>query len=39
MQRIMFDVPDMKDVEKVVVTKQCIEGKTDALVIGKKQIA
>lgn len=26
-------------VEKVVVTKQCIEGKTDALVIGKKQIA
>lgn len=39
MQKIMFDVPDMKDVEKVVVTKQCIEGKTDALVIGKKQIA
>ena len=39
MQRIMFDVPDMKDVEKVVVTKQCIEGKTNALVIGKKQIA
>ena len=39
MQKIMFDVPDMQDVEKVVVTKQCIEGKTDALVIGKKQIA
>ena len=39
MQKIMFDVPDMQNVEKVVVTKQCIEGKTDALVIGKKQIA
>ena len=39
MQRIMFDIPDMKDVEKVVVTSKCIEGKTDALVIGKKQIA
>lgn len=39
MQKIMFDVPDMKDVEKVVVTSKCIEGKTDALVIGKKQIA
>ena len=36
MQRI---IPDMKDVEKVVVTSKCIEGKTDALVIGKKQIA
>ena len=39
MQKIMFDIPDMKDVEKVVVTSKCIEGKTDALVIGKKQIA
>lgn len=39
MQKIMFDVPDMKDVEKVVVTSKCIEGKTDALVISKKQIA
>lgn len=36
MQRIMFDVPDMKDVEKVVVTKQCIEGKTDALIYGAR---
>ena len=32
----MFDVPDMKDVEKVVVTKQCIEGKTDALIYGAR---
>ena len=36
MQRIMFDIPDMKDVEKVVVTSECVEGKTDALIYGAR---
>ena len=36
MQKIMFDVPDMSGVKKVVVTADCVEGKVDALVYGAR---
>lgn len=36
MQKIMFDVPDMADVKKVVVTADCVCGKADALVYGAR---
>lgn len=41
MQKVMFDVPDMADVKKVVVTADCVSGKADALVYGaqNKKIA
>lgn len=36
MQKVMFDVPDMADVKKVIVTADCVSGKADALVYGSR---
>lgn len=36
MQKVMFDVPDMANAKKVVVTADCVEGKADALVYGAR---
>lgn len=36
MQKVMFDVPDMSNAKKVVVTADCVEGKADALFYGAK---
>ena len=36
MQKVMFDVPDMSSAKKVVVTADCVEGKSDALVYGAR---
>lgn len=41
MQKVMFDLPDMTGAKKVVVTTDCVNGKSDALVYGgrNKKIA
>ena len=36
MQKVMFDVPDMEDAKRVVVTADCIAGQADAVVYGAK---
>lgn len=36
MQKIMFEIPDMSIVKRVVVTADCVEGKADALVYGAR---
>lgn len=36
MQKIMFEVPDIPDAERVLVTAECIKGTADARVYGKK---
>ena len=41
MEKVMFSVPDIKNAKKVVITADCVDGKSDALVYGKynKKIA
>ncbi len=36
MQKIMFTVPDMANARKVVISKEVIEGETDAVVYGQR---
>ena len=36
MQKVMFDVPDISNAKKVVVTTDCVTGKADALVYGAR---
>ena len=36
MQKVMFDVPDIPDAKKVVVTADCINGAGDAIVYGTR---
>lgn len=36
MQKVMFEVPDMEDVKRVVVTADCVVGQADAVVYGAK---
>ena len=36
MQKVMFDVPDISDAKKVVVTADCIDGLADAAVYGTR---
>lgn len=36
MQKVMFDVPDIPDAKKVVVTADCIDGLADAAVYGTR---
>ena len=36
MKKIMYEIPDMMDAEKVVITEDVIDGKADALVYGAK---
>lgn len=36
MQKVMFDVPDMANVKKVIITADCVSGKSDALVYGAR---
>ena len=36
MQKVMFEVPDMEDAKRVVVTADCIAGQADAVVYGAK---
>lgn len=36
MQKVMFDVPDMADAKKIIITADCVIGKADALVYGAK---
>ena len=40
-KKIMYEIPDMTDAKKVVITADCVDGKSDALVYGKynKKIA
>ena len=36
MQKVMFEVPDMEDAKRVVVTADCVVGQADAVVYGAK---
>lgn len=36
MQKVMFDIPDMTDAKKVVITADVVDGKSDALVYGAR---
>lgn len=35
MEKVMFSVPDIKNAKKVVITADCVDGKSDAIVYGK----
>ena len=36
MKKIMYEIPDMTDAKKVVITADCVDGKEDALVYGAR---
>ena len=36
MKKIMYDIPDMTDAKKVIITSDVVEGKADALIYGAK---
>ena len=36
MQKVMFDIPDMTDAKKVVITADVVDGKADALIYGTR---
>lgn len=36
MKKIMYAIPDMMDAKKVVITADCVDGKSDALVYGAR---
>ena len=36
MRKVMFEIPDIDNVKKVVITSDCVEGKADALIYGAR---
>ena len=36
MKKIMYEIPDMTDAKKVVITADVVDGKEDALVYGAR---